>query len=429
VDLTWTVLLVLMFLVSEGFFSGSEIALISLNRFRLRHLAESGEKFAVRAELLLQRPDRIFGTTSVGTNLSVFSGTSVLTAFFVGWFGERADLAAFIVMAPVTLLFGEILPKIVFQHFANRVVRYILPPLLFSLRLFSPVLWITSRITGTLLRWASRNRIKKPDFVTREEIRHLVMMDEQKLGLKAEERKIIHNIFEFYDTTVENCMVPLNKLVAFEINTPLEIVRRRISNSGFNRFPIYRDRMYNIEGVIHAYSFLDLPDHVQSVEELIQPAYYVPPTTKIRDLLRELRVRGLQIAVVVNEYGGTIGIVTVEDLLEEIFGEIEDEYDATVQWHQKLSENRFLVNGDMEIDRINDELGLSLPQGDYETLNGFVIDALERIPKEEEMMAVDSYLLRIVEADQRAVHRVEILRVSESEEEIGLPPDPSLPES
>lgn len=423
-DLSVTLVLVLLCLTSEGFFSGSEIALISLNRFRLRHLAESGVKFAIRAETLLKRPDRIFGTTSVGTNLSVFSGTAVLTAFFVAWFGERADLAAFIVMAPVTLLLGEILPKIVFQHFADRVVRYILPPLSLSLKVFSPVLWITSKITSVILRWVSRNRIKKPDFVTREEIRHLVMMDKQKLGLQADEKKIIHNIFEFYDTTVENCMVPLNKLVAFEIGTPLEVIRRRISHSGFNRFPIYRDRMYNIEGVLHSYSFLDLPENVKSIGDLLQPAYYVPPTKKIKDLLKELQVRGQQIAVVVNEHGGTIGIVTMEDLLEEIFGEIEDEYDASIQWYQKLSENRFLVNADMEIDRINDELDLCIPQGDYETLNGFVIDALERIPKEEEMIAVDSYLFKVVQAGPKAIRQVEIIRFTEP----GGEPDGPWPE-
>lgn len=421
-DWSLTLSLVAFFLISEGFFSGSEIALISLNRFRLRHLAESGTAYAVRAEALLKHPDRIFGTTSVGTNLSVVGGTSVMTGFLVYWFNERADMAAFLVMAPLTLLLGEILPKTVLQHFADRAVRFILPPLTVAQKVFFPVVWLTSQITGQLLRWVTRNRIKAPELVTREEIRHLMMMGELELGLKADEKKIIHNIFEFYDTTVENCMVPLNKLIAFEIGTPLETVKRRILNSGFSRFPIYRERMYNIEGVIHAFDFLNLPEALKSTEDLLRPAYYVPPTKKIKDLLKELQLRGLQIAVVVNEHGGTIGIVTVEDLLEEIFGEIEDEYDSSVQWYQELSKNHYLVNAEMEIDLINDRLHLCLPVGDYETLNGFIIDALERIPKEEEMLAVGQFLLRIVKGDARAIHQVEVIRVPGP----GDVPEPSL---
>ncbi len=422
-EITTTIFLVLFFLLAEGFFSGSELALVSLSKIRLRRLAESGSKFATEISGLLKTPENVFGTTSVGTNLSVFAGSAVATAYFANLYGAKADLYAFLVMGPLTLILGEIVPKAVFRPNAEALGPYITRPLKFFQWVFTPVLTITTFISQLIIKYILRQKEVRITYTSRDEIRLLTKLSESKLNLDTEEKKMIDRIFAFGTNNVETAMQPLVNVVAVSDASTIGEVKTRIAETGYSRLPVYNERIFNIIGVVSAFDILRHQDQSQVVSDIMSPAYYVPSAKKNAHLLTEMQESGVHFGVVVDEYGAGIGVVTVEDLLEEIVGDIEDEYDTTVKSHEKLDESRYIIDASMEVDSINDELGFDLPVGDYETLGGFLNEALERIPKKRERVAIGSYLFTVLDATPRKIMSVELedLRIkqeSDGEEDV-----------
>lgn len=408
-DPALTVMLVLFFLLAEGFFSASEFTLISFNKMKLRHLAESGDKGAGIVESLLKKPDKIFGTTSIGTNVCVFSGAAITTAYMAGIYTERADLYSFLIMGPLTLIMGEIVPKMLARGYLMATIPYLASPLVFFQKVFSPILWITSAISKLLLSLVIRRNKIPSALVTRDEILRLTKISEEKLDLASDEKKMLHRIFEFKKTFVDEAMQPLINVVAVSATATLAEAKARAAETGVSRLPVFHDRIYNIVGIISAFDILRCQDHFTKVEKIMSPAFYTPITKRNAILLREMREGDIHMSIVVDEYGAAIGIVTVEDLVEEIVGEIEDEYDSPVKFYDKISAGKFIIDAAMEIDNINDELGLDLPKGDYETMGGFVCEALERIPAKGEKMAVGSYLITILDATSTKVKSVELI--------------------
>jgi CBS domain containing-hemolysin-like protein len=409
-DLTTTILLASFFLLAEGFFSGSEYLLISFSKVRLRSLAESGEKSAAILEELLKKPERIFGTTSIGTNLCVLAGSALVTAYIAGTVGvDEADLYSFLIMGPVTLIFGEITPKIIFRQRAEGLAPYLASPLARTQKLFSPILFITSMATRLLVKIFIRGGGRSASMVTREELLLLTKQSDVKLDLAQDERQMIHRIFEFKTSAIDTAMQPLVNIMAVSSNATIREAKAQVAESGYSRLPVFFERAYNIVGVVSAFDILRQEDQSKSVETIMQPAFYTPVTRKNPTLLKEMNEKNIHMAVVVDEYGGSVGIVTVEDLLEEIVGEIEDEYDATVKLYEKVGKGRFIVDAMMEVDSVNELLGFSLPTGDYETVSGLIIDAIERIPKKRTRLALGKYLITVTDATQRRATSVEIV--------------------
>ncbi len=412
-ELSPTVVLVVFFLLGEAFFSGSEYLLISFSRLRLKHLAESGMAAAKILEELLKTPDRIFGATSVGTNLCVVASSALVTAYLTETtLGERADLYSFLIMGPITLILGEIVPKILFREKAESLAPWLAAPLKGALTLFAPILAVTSLIArGILSVFIPKDGVPS-SMVTREELLAMTKMSQVKLSLEIDERKMIHRIFEFRTSTVDETMQPLISLAAVSVNSTVAQAKARIAESGFSRLPVYRDRIFHIVGVVSAFDILRAPDDNTPVERLMSPPLYVTESRRNAALLREMNEKKIHMAVVVNEYGAATGIVTEEDLIEEIVGEIEDEYDAPVKMYEKLDDDRWVIDALMEVDRVNDELGLHLPDGDYETLSGLVNNALERVPVRRTRFALRDYLITVLDATPTRAATIEIVRVS-----------------
>lgn len=408
-DIFTVIVIALFCLMSEGFFAGSEIALVSINRIKLRHAAESGSRVARVIEALLSTPEKLFGTTSLGINLSVVTGTSVVTGFLISRYGEIGDFYATLIMSPLSILLAEIIPKSVFQHRADFFARLSIYPLKGIMFVLHPFIVVISYITNFILWVFTGEREFKEHFITREEIRHLIRMGEKKLGLNIEERKMIHKIFSFRDITVKECMVPVINLTALEENSTLGMARKRVEETNYSRIPVFKERIYNICGILNSPDLLRAEEGA-TLKELIKPASYVPESKKISELLKELQWLGAQMAVVVDEYGGTIGVVTIEDMLEEIVGEIEDEYDTGERLYEKGSDESYYINARMEIDAINEQLSLKIPKGDYETLGGFLLHRLERIPKIGEMLEEDGMVFKIMESDDKSIKKVEVRR-------------------
>ncbi|HLA48529.1 MAG TPA: hemolysin family protein, partial [Nitrospinota bacterium] len=320
-DILTVILIALFCLVSEGFFAGSEIALVSVNRIKIKHEAESGSRVAKIIDLLLSSPEKLFVTSSLGINLSVVIGTSVVTGFLVAKYGNRGDFYATLIMSPLSILLAEIIPKSVFQHRADFFARLSIYPLRGVMLILYPFVSVTSYITNFIMFYFTGKREFRGHFVTREEIKYLVKVAEKKV-LDVEEKKIIGKIFDFRNITVEECMIPLINIVALDENSIMEMARRRVEHTNYSRIPVFRERIHNIHGILNASDILRASDDA-TIKNLMKPAYYVPKGKKINELLEELQWLGIQMAVVVDEYGGTIGIVTREDILEEIVGEIE----------------------------------------------------------------------------------------------------------
>jgi CBS domain containing-hemolysin-like protein len=358
---------------------------------------------------MLKHPEDIFGTTSVGTNIAVNVSVSVATAFLVSKFGARGDLYATLIMAPLILIVGEIIPKILFMEWADHIAHLIIYPVWCSRKLFSPILVITSKITNAFifLLTGEKNSTKK-HFITREDLIHLIKFGKKEIDIPPEEKKMIRNIFEFHESTVRECMVPLIDLVAISEKNSIDSARKIFLETNFSRLPVFKDRIYKICGVLHSRDLFLSGQNQDQIGNLVKPAHYVPETKRVSDLFKELQEKETHLAVVVDEYGGTIGIVTIEDMLEEIVGEIGDEHDDRENLYIKKTDNSFLIEARMEVDLLREDLKLNIPEGDYETIGGFLLYKFQKIPKQGESLKYENMNFFIIESSKRGIKKVKL---------------------
>ena len=411
-DFSATLILVLICICLEAFFSGCEIALISVNRIKVQQKASEGDTAALAVIDILKNPEKFFATTSVGTNLAVITSTTIFTAYMVAKFPDKGDLYATLIIAPIVLFGGEILPKIIFQNRPNSFLYVLVYPLNFFCKIFAPINSFFSKISNLLLRRFIDLGPIKEKTISRDMIRQIIRLDAKTTDLDATERKMIHKIFNFGEITVEKCMVPHIQIYAIKDTATLEEAHQIANESEYSRLPVFHDRMYNLIGVLNTFDLLNMPSNNTSISDLIRPAYYVPPNKKIDDLLKELQQRGLHMAIVVDEHGGCIGIVTIEDLLEEIVGEIEDEYDEPEKGYEAYADNGYLIEADMEIGAINEVMSLNLPKGDYETLAGLIINRLEKIPAPGDQVVLSGYRLTVKDSNKRKINSVIVRKIS-----------------
>lgn len=405
-------IIVLLCLAAEGFFSGSEIALISADRAKMRASAERGSVSASMVERMIEKPERLLGVTLMGTNLCTITGASLVAVVMLKLFGAMGEFYALLVFYPLTLIFGEVLPKTVYQRDAERIAPLVIWPLKVIFYIMFPVVYLLSSFARVVAAAMDRKGEGRSPFVTKEELELIASKEDEEVEIKAEERKMISNIFELGELKAKNIMVPLIDVVAVEDTNVVEAAIKKIDEHGYSRLPVYRDKIYNIIGVVNAFDILSAPAAETIIAPLVRQAYYVPENKKVDALFKELQLLGRQIAIVVDEYGAAVGIVTIEDIIEEIFGEIHDEYDRVAEQYKRLPDGSYLIDARMEIEAANERLGLAIPQGDYETFGGFITNIVERIPKKGEVFIVGDYKLSIEESTDRSITKVRAQRVA-----------------
>ena len=410
-ELSTTLTLIGLFILMEAFFSGSEIGMIAINRIKMKQEADEGSSSAAIVLNLLNMPEKLFATTSLGTNLAVVSSTSIFTAYMVTHMGEQGELLAMLILSPIILFAGEIVPKMILQNRADTIMPILVRPLNLSLRILLPIINFFTGISGFITKKIIRVSDDNDKSFSRDQILQVLSLDSQTIELDAIERTMIHKIFNFGEITVEQCMVPLVQLTAIPDDSTLEEAHQLAVETGYSRFPIFHERMHNIIGILNTFDLLNQPTDDSSISHLVRPAHYVPPSKKIDDLLNELQQRGLHMAVVVDEYGGCTGLTTVEDLLEEIVGEIEDEYDKPEQQFKPYTGGGYLIDGAMEIDAINETIRLNLPTGNYETLAGLLLNRLETIPQPGEQVIVNDIRLTVKETSRRKIQSVIAMKI------------------
>lgn len=403
---------IIVCILAEGLFSGSEIAIVSASKIKLNHLAQSGSKPAQLIQRLLQQPAKLLSTTLVGTNVSTVVATALATSLLSQTYPQRAGLYATLVIFPLTLIFGEIIPKTIYYQHRNKIVLMLAYPLKAISIVLAPVVSVMNGLVGLLLGLLNTDVKLEQLFVTKEELRLLVAQDKKGEMLERVEREMIDRVFEFGDTLVKEALVPLIDVIGIDREASINQVINLLQEKGFSRFPVYYERVDNIVGVINVFDLIYAKEGESDLTRFIAPAYYVPETMRIGDLLKEIQQRGIQLAIVVDEYGNNQGIVTLEDILEEIVGEIQDEYDAERQLYHVSDDGSYVMDARMELDHIREKLGLELPEGDFETLGGLVLHLIKKIPDPGEKIIVGNLELTVLKADGRSIKKIKLVKLS-----------------
>jgi CBS domain containing-hemolysin-like protein len=411
ISLELTLIIVAVCAVLEAFFSGSEIAVVSANRTTLRRKAEEGDRAAKLTVEFIEHPQRLLATTLLGTNMSVVISTTVVTLAFLSYSND-SELLTVAVLSPTLLVFGEIAPKTLFQQHADRWVTRLIYPLRAASVVFFPFVFLLGRVTTFVTRVLKVE--ERRALVTRDELRILLESgagDTSVTAIPEAERSMITNVLDFGNTTVYDVMVPLSEVTALPEDATLDEAITEITDKQHTRIPIYRERVDQIIGVLHAFDVLtaEAANRRATVAELARPPIYVPESKPTVDLLVELQRAGQQLSVVVDEYGGATGICTIEDILEEIVGEIEDEYDRGPSPIRLEGPGLWRVLARTSIAQVNEAMKISLPEGeDYETIAGLILDRLKRIPREGETLRLGPVTITILGASDRAIEEVRI---------------------
>ena len=382
-DIFLTISIIILCLLLEGFFSGSEIGIVSADQIKLRHLAAKGSKGSKLALKMLEKPEFLLSVTLVGTNISVVTNTTMITALMLQLFGENGSWVAIAVAAPLIWIFGEIVPKSVFQQKADVLTPKVIFVLLFFSYLFYPILLFFSLLTRLLTKITGG--ANQSPFTLREEIVTMLQMPAASEGdIQPIEQNMIRRMFNFTETTVMDVMTPLIDVVVVEKNITCQEAKRISSEKAHVRLPVYDKRVDRIIGVLHTLELLGL-DPQEPITSFVHPTIYVTQSKSINAMLSELRAERSAIAVVVDEYGGATGIVTLEDIMEEVVEDLNDEYDAsednTDRWIRHLGDNDYLVNARIEVNELCDRLNIELSKGRYATLAGLVLDKTHAVPE------------------------------------------------
>ena len=401
------ILVIVLLILLEGFLSGSEIAMVAADRKKLSRFAHAGSRWDRLTFRILKEPSWFLSTTLVGSNLAEVANAALVTSILMGFYGSRGDVYAFLILTPLILVFGEVLPKILFQQKADPWVRKIVPAIwVVSLPLY-PFVWLMSKATQAVSRLLKQEGEVRP-LVTREELQFLLREEGGRSDINPLERDMIRRMFRFSTTRVKEAMIPLVDVVALEETCTVEEAIASVRQENYSRYPVYRDRVDNVVGILYYLDLLDTEGEGRTIRPFVRPISFFPETKAVDESLLEMQRNQEVMAAVVDEYGGTVGIVTVEDILEEVVGEIEDEYDVNQPFYRRTGPKKFWINARMEIDHLNEILKLGLPRGDYETVGGFVLERLGRVPLAGEVFRYKKMLFEILKSNEKSVLEVAV---------------------
>lgn len=401
-------LIVFGFLLLEAFFSGSEIAMVSANRMYLKEKAEQGHSGSRLALQMLDKPEFLLGTCLIGTNLCVVGASTVAAVTWAAQMGDGGELLVALTLFPFILLIGELIPKTVFRQHANRLSVWVIYPLRFISILFTPVLLLLERFTGGASRvLGAEGGDSGPQ---REDIQAL--LSSEKLNLDDEDRELITRVFEMTESIVEEVMVPLIEVIGIEDTKTTADALRRIVEDGHSWLPVFKGRVDQIVGVIHHSDLLFLERQDQSVVSIMREIRFVPETKPVEDLFQDFRREEQKIAIAVDEYGGAVGLITFEDVLEELVGEIDDEHDVRTRKIRPIGPSEWLVSARVEEEHLEDLTGFTMPEGDYETLAGFVLTRLGHVPRVGERVIQKEWLIEVTRVSDRAILEVRLYQRS-----------------
>jgi putative hemolysin len=384
----------LLFLLS-AFFSGSETALMSMDRLRVKYLVQKNRRGAEKLENILEKPDRLLSAILVGNNLANIATSVFATTFLVQIYGDRGELYT-------------ILKTYAAQH-PEKVSFLVLRPILAVMWLLTPVVWLVTGVSRMLTHFI-RKEEERP-IISEDEIRTIISVGEQTGVVAKEQRRMLHGILELTQTRVREVMIPRTEVVGIEVSAAFEDALRQVRSSHHSRFPVFSGSLDEIVGVIHSKDILDYVGRPEefSLRAIARSPYFVPESKRIGTLLQSFRKKQVHLAMVVDEYGGVEGIVTLEDIVEEIVGEIQDEYDVEEVLVREIAPGHFLVDGSTSLRTVNRRFGLKLSEEHANTLAGFLLRTMGTIPSEGDTCQSDGTTFIVRKVVDRRVEEIEMV--------------------
>ncbi len=409
-DFPWISILIPICLITEAFFSGSEISVVSADTMKLRHDANNGSKGAKLALKMLENPEWLLATTLVGTNIAVVTNTTVTTALMIDLFQTYGKWAAAAIAAPLIWVFGEIVPKSIFQQKADQLTPRVVYGLRFSSFIFYPILLVFTYLSRHITK--AKTHSSRNPFILREEI--ILMLDTpafEEGDIDSTEKEMIQRVFNFSETTASQAMTPLVDITAIERSTTCGEAMKTTTQYGHIRLPVYSERIDKIEGVVNTLDMLGAAND-KPIENYINPVRFVPPNRSIKDLFTDMRQAEEYTAIVVDEFGGVEGLVSLEDIMEEVVEELEDEYDSSTgkdgSWIKKNGPRDYLVSARIEPEELVEKLDIQIDPGDHATLAGMLLDKLSEMPDQGTIVKIDNVRFTVQRCTPRAILEIRI---------------------
>ena len=420
------VILLIILVTMSAFFSASETALTAFNRSKLKAIAEKNQRKADLLKGWLKKPNEILTALLIGNNIVNILASSIATMVAISILGNNSRAIAISTgaMTILLLIFGEITPKVVAKAYSTHISNAVIKLVYMLSKLFLPISKILMVVSKLIARIFGVKIDEIAFLITEEEIKSVVSVGEEEGVIEEEEKKMIHSIFEFTDTTVKEIMIPRTTVIAVEASKTLEEIWDVITGNGYSRIPVYEEGIDNIIGVFYIKDIFNVIRDGKlnmQVKSFIREAYFVPETKALVEMLEEFKKKHIHMAIVLDEYGGTSGIITIEDLIEEIVGDINDEFDIEHDEEiKKVADNKYIIDAMLDVEFLNEELSIDLPVSeDYDSLGGYIYSVLGRVPLEKDTITHDNgkVEIRVLEVDNRRIVKALIIKREEKEKD------------
>ena len=404
----------IILLLLSGFFSGSELAFVVSNKIKLEIKARKNKLAAKEALYFVNNPQIFFSTILISNNVINIAFASIFTVV-VGEAFQLSEFSILVLSSILLLLIGELIPKYFAREMADSVVLVSSIPIRIITLLIFPLVKITSSLSSFLTKSRNVKEEKISHLFEREDLQVLLDESSQASGSPDDTYDIVNKIIDLGEQKIYEVITPRTDIVAIDIESTMDEVINVFIESGYSKIPVFEENIDNIKGVIYAYDMFKNPKDLKSI---IREVMYVPDTKKTLEMLNELLAKSVSIAVVIDEFGGTAGIVTTEDIIEEMLGEIMDEHDIEEEIMRKIDNNTFILSGKVEVDLINEEFELKIPDGDYETIAGYITTNLGTIPTKGETFTIDHFKIFIIRSDKNKIDLIKLIVIPELYEEL-----------
>ena len=404
------ILAVLIFL--SGFFSSSETALVSLNKIKIRQMVDDGVENASLVSKLISKPNKLLGAILIGNNIVNIAASSIATSIAIEIYGSKGIGISTGIMTLLVLIFGEITPKSLAAENAEKTSLKVSKPINIITIILSPFVYILTRVTNVLIRMLGGSTSKTEPLITQDELKTIVSVSREEGVLETDESKMIYNVFDFGDSHAKDIMTPRIDMVALNVEVPYSDLIELFKEETFSRIPIYENDIDDIIGLLHVKDLIFYMNNKDpfDIKDYLRPVLFTYEFKPIQELFREMRDKNYPTAIVLDEYGGTAGMVTTEDLVEEIVGEITDEYDEEEEELLILGENEFLVDGSIRIDLLNELIGTDIESKEFDSMGGFVTGLFGRFPEEKESIEYKNLKFIIEELGKNRIEKMRILK-------------------
>ena len=403
--------LLVVLLLGSGFFSASETSLMSLSKIRIRYMEDEGVKGAKLVGSLIEKSSDLLSSILVGNNIVNIAATSVSTSLFINIFGDGGVAIATAVMTVLVLVFGEITPKTIAANSPEKVAVVVSKPISIIMKITKPIVWVFNLLTGIIFKIMGIDNDGVKPFIAEEELKAMVNVSHEEGVLEMEEREIINNVFQFGDMQAKEAMIQRLDMVAIDIEDSYDEIIELFKSEKLSRLPVYQESIDDIVGILNIKDIIFLSDEeIENfdIKDYVREAFFTYEFKKITQLLEEMKKEKTQMAIVVDEYGGTAGLLTIEDLVEVIVGDIDDEYDEEEEEIVKINDNEYLVEGSTKISDVNEQLGINLESEEFDSIGGFIIGYLKRIPEENEIIEVEDVKFKVESIDKNRINKIRI---------------------